>query len=137
MDYNATLTIPTIPDTDDDTIDQILTDLTDYHPALAWPRTGETSVIITLPAVTLRQAIATSLALAASAHLDVRAITVEETRRFDLLADQTEVPPLVGVTEAAQILGVTAQAVRQRIKTGSLRGIRVGDAWALVRADLH
>ena len=72
-----------------------------------------------------------------SAHLDVQAITVEQTRRFDLLADQTEVPPLVGVTEAAQILGVTPQAVRQRIQTGSLHGIRVGDAWALVRGDLH
>lgn len=136
MEYNATLIVPPVPD-DDTELDRTLAALADYHPALAWPRPGETEVIITYPAANCRQAVTTAMAIATQAGLDVRAITVEETARFDKLSEEQEVPPLVSASQAASVLGISRQAVIQRIKVGTLHGIRVGDFWVLPKADLR
>jgi excisionase family DNA binding protein len=40
-------------------------------------------------------------------------------------------PELVSVTEAAERLGVSRQAVLQRLASGSLPGTKVGTTWAV------
>ncbi len=68
MDYNATLTIhANKPATENDDIDDVMEAFAAYHPAVgdapACP--GALNVVITLPAHTLTQAVATATALAA------------------------------------------------------------------------
>lgn len=46
------------------------------------------------------------------------------------------VPSLVSVTQAAATLGVTRQRVLQMIHEGSVNGIKVGNGWALSRAEI-
>ena len=68
MDYNATLTIhANKPATENDDIDDVMEAFASYHPAVgdapACP--GALKAVITLPAHTLTQAVATATALAA------------------------------------------------------------------------
>ena len=132
--YNATITTGLL---DDDAIDSLVAVLADYHGALTSPRIGETQIILTYPADNALQAVQTASAVAALHGIEVEALKVETTERFDRLAEEIVVPPLVGVTEAAQILGVSPQAVRYRLASGSLQGMRVGDSWAIPRAAVR
>ena len=139
MDYNATLTItPSSPVEDDDTIDVLMDAFADYHPAVgdAPASPGALQVVITLPAHTLAQAVATATALAAQVG-DLEGIEVIPTevwdRREGLKIDDVE---LVSVTEAATILGLTSQAIRDRITAGTLPGRKIGRNWLVPTAAL-
>jgi excisionase family DNA binding protein len=48
-----------------------------------------------------------------------------------------EQPKLLSASEAASRLGCTPQHLRLLLRTGKLRGIRVGKAWAVVEDDLR
>ena len=106
MDYNATLTIHVNkPATEDDDIDDVMEAFASYHPAVgdapACP--GALKAVITLPAHTLTQAVATATALAAQVG-DLVGIEVIPTRMWDrregLKIDDVE---FVGVSEAASL----------------------------------
>ena len=131
MDYNATLIV-----SDSIDVDTVLETLADYHPAIGFPRRGEAEVVLTYPATGARQAVATALALAADHKLEIQALTVETTARFDWLMDEVGVPPLISVTDAAEALGISRQAVLQRIKTGSLHAVRAGDTWVIPKGAI-
>ena len=82
MDYNATLTIhANKPATENDDIDDVMEAFASYHPAVgdapACP--GALKAVITLPAHTLTQAVATATALAAQVG-DLVGIEVIPTR---------------------------------------------------------
>ena len=139
MDYNATLTIhANRPVEGDDAIDDLMEALADYHPAVgdapACP--GALNAVITLPAHTLAQAVSTASALAAQIG-DLVGIEVIPTRMWDrregLKIDDVE---FVGVSEAAIRLGITPQAVRDRITSGRLPGRKVGRTWVVSDAAL-
>lgn len=139
MDYNATLTIaPFSPVEDDDAVDALVEALADYHPAVgdAPASPGAVRAVITLPAHTLAQAVATATALAAQVG-DLEGIEVIPTqvwdRREGMKIDDVE---LVSVTEAATILGLTSQAVRDRITAGTLPGRKIGRNWLVPTAAL-
>ena len=134
MDYNATLTIHVNkPTTEDDDIDDLMETFASYHPAVgdapACP--GALNAVITLPAHTLTQAVATATALAAQVG-DLVGIEVIPTRMWDrregLKIDDVE---FVGVSEAA-----VRQAVRDRITSGRLPGKKVGRNWVVSDAAL-
>ena len=113
MDYNATLTItPSSPVEDDDAVDVLMEAFAAYHPAV-----GDT-------------------ALAAQVG-DLVGIEVIPTQMWDrregLKVDDVE---LVSVTEAATILGLTNQAVRDRITAGTLPGRKIGRNWLVPTAAL-
>ena len=85
MDYNATLTIhANKPATENDDIDDVMEAFASYHPAVgdapACP--GALKAVITLPAHTLTQAVATATALAAQVG-DLVGIEVIPTRMWD------------------------------------------------------
>lgn len=139
MEYNATLTIRTFqPVEDDDTVDALMEAFSEYHPAVgdAPASPGAVQAVITLPAHTLAQAVATATALAAQVG-DLEGIEVIPTEVYDrregLKIDDVE---LISVTEAATRLGLTSQAVRDRITAGTLPGRKIGRNWLVPVASL-
>lgn len=139
MDYNATLTItPSSPVEDDEAVDVLMEAFADYHPAVgdAPASPGALQAVVTVPAHTLVQAVATATALATQVG-DLEGIEVIPTqvwdRRAGLKIDDVE---LVSVTEAATILGLTSQAIRDRITAGTLPGRKIGRNWLVPTAAL-
>ena len=134
MDYNATFTIHAHkPATENDDLDDVMEAFAAYHPAVgdAPASPGAIEAVITLPAHTLTQAGATATARAAQVG-DLEGIEVIPThvwdRREGLKVDDVE---LVSVTEAATHLGLTSQAVRDRITAGTLPGRKIGRNWLI------
>ncbi|QHO90282.1 DNA-binding protein [Actinomyces sp. 432] len=143
MEYNAILTVApggASPVNDDDAIDTIMDGLTDFHPSVspASGAPGAWAATITLDAADLGQAITIARALAAPLGA-LEAIEVVPTEVFDRRAGIDAVDSLdaVGVTEAADALGITGQAVRDRIAAGTLPARKIGRNWAIPTAALH
>lgn len=133
MEYNARIEYQTREDIDD----RLLDALADYHPATGRAPRGWVEAIITLPAENLRQAATTALAVAEAAHVaPLLAVEVLPTAEFDARHGLTPLPDLVSVTEAALLLGVSRQAVLQRLERGTLAGSKVGDTWVVQRGQL-
>lgn len=117
--------------------DAVLDALADYHAAV-WPSdTGRLVVVLTLPAESLRQAVSTGLALVE--QTTGRAVTVEAlpTDVADARDGVPVLPALVGVSEAAEILGVSRQRVLQLVAAGTLPAQRAGNAVVLQRAAVE
>ena len=134
-DYNARIEFTTRDDTTmpDDLIDA----LPGYGPAVARSERGWVELHITFPADDLRQATTTALALAASAtSVPILALEVLPTAEFDARNGITPAPEYVGVPDVAAALGVTQQAVRARIASGSLPARKDGRDWRVQRSVL-
>ena len=136
--YNATATLNTpitrIPPA---MLDAILDELTGHHPAVVAGPTGEAEIIITLPADNLTQAITTANTLL-TRHARHRPIGLEviPTDLWDKRQGTAPMPELLSVTDAANRLGTTRQAVLQRIETGSIPATKVGPNWIIPAATL-
>ncbi|MDR1825910.1 MAG: helix-turn-helix domain-containing protein [Bifidobacteriaceae bacterium] len=118
----------------DDQIDAIINEVAEYHPALGSSLTGEVEVTVTFPATSLTQAMRTAAALLAP--LGAIGLEVLPTTLFDLRLGLSAPPPMTSVSDAAATLGVSRQAVLQRIKAGALPAVRIGKAWAIPAAAL-
>lgn len=134
--YNATGTLNRpLAKINPDTLDTIIDKLTDYHPAITAGPTGNAHVIITYPADNLPQAITTARGLLAG--LTLVGLEVIPTDLWDKRAGITPLPEMYSVPEAAARLGVTRQAVQQRIDSGSLPAVRIGKTWAIPASTLR
>lgn len=117
--------------------DQLVDALIDYHPAVSRGERGHVAATITLPAETLRQAATSALAIAdavAAQALDaapVLALEILPTAEYDRRHGLEPMPELMSVTEAAEVLDVSRQAVLQRLESGSLPGTKVGKTWVV------
>lgn len=132
-DYNARIEFKTREDVDD----RLLDALVDYHAVTSRSERGWVEAIITLPAENLRQATTTALAIAETVNVaPLLAIEVLPTDEFDARYGLARMPELVSVTEAALLLGVSRQAVLQRLERGTLSGSKVGDTWVVQRGQL-
>lgn len=131
--YNAEVAFRTKLD-----IDALIDALQGYHPSLSdGPRRGQVGAIISLPAENLRQAISTALAVVeAAVGGPVTAIEVMTSEDFDRRHGFAPLPELVSITEAAKQLGVSRQAVHQRVESGSLPGQKVGTTWVIQASAL-
>lgn len=131
-DYNATIELET---RDDSTLpDSLIDALPGYGPAVGRSERGWVVLHITFPATDLRQAFTTAMALVGSAtDVPVLAVEVLPTAEFDARNGIAPTPETLGVPEVAKMLGVTAQAVRQRISSGSLPATRAGRDWRIQR----
>lgn len=125
-----------------DEVDAVMDRLAGYPVSLSVTPRGYRAARITLPADNL--AAASTAALLAVTHgygmgLDGAVyVEVMSEAEADLREGTLEVPDLIGVTEAAQIHGVSPQRVRQMIEEGKLAAHRVGErAFALVRAEVE
>ena len=110
----------------------ILASLASYRPTLERGPRGHVVVALTVPADDVVQAVQTAVAVTSRAVdlpvLSVEALPAEESARR---AGLDPVPRLLSVSETATDLGVSRQAVLQRIESGSLPATRVGSAWAI------
>ncbi len=133
--YNATATLTTpfarLPMS---TIDVMLDELAAYAPAIVPGPTGDTEIVITLPADNLTQAITTARTILTK----YRPIGLEviPTDLWDKRQNVTPVPELLSVTDVATLLNVTRQAVLQRVESGSLPAVKVGSAWIIPASSL-
>ncbi len=134
-EYNVTA--ETTARLDDELVDDVLDTLGDYGAVVSRSPRGRAEIVITVPAASLRQAITTALALfddALAAHGHVTAVEAMTTREFDeraQLPDVPDIPELLSITETAERLEVSRQAVHQRIESGSLPATRVGSTWVI------
>jgi hypothetical protein len=101
---------------------------TGFSPAAGPTDTGKLDVWITIQAKDARQAIDVGLALGAKAtDAELTAFEVLTTEDFDRRNGLTPVPELIGADEAAEILGISRQAVSKKFGHGDLPGHRVGE----------
>lgn len=108
--------------------------LAEFHPVVATSPLGWCEVTITVQGETIGQAVVVATALLGQ----VVSITAMTTEQYDRrpVAD-ARMPELVGVTEAAEQLGTSRQAVLQRLESGSLIGTKIGNAWAILAASVR
>ncbi|UGS26309.1 helix-turn-helix domain-containing protein [Microbacterium resistens] len=120
-------------------IDQAMDYLADYAPSLSVTPRGHHSARITLPADSIGQAARTAALLAEHALAStVIRLDVMTEAEADLREGAADVPELIGVPEAAELLHVSAQRVRQMIAEGKLAAHRIGErSYALVRAEVE
>lgn len=132
--YSAHVEVDLRGDLADSTVDRVLDQLADFHPAIGTSPRGYADAQITLPAETLAQACSAALAVVAAAYgAPAVACEVLTEAEFDARQGWATVPDLVSVTEAAQMLGVSRQAVLQRIGSRSLPATRIGRDYAIPR----
>lgn len=135
-DYSATVEVAGKIEGVD--LDELVDQLEPHHGTVGESARGYPFAMITLPANSLQQASASAATIVSTAFgreaLVIVAMTTEE---FDRREDWAEVPELVGVTEAAEILGVTRQRIQERISDGSIQATKVGKGWAIVKSTLR
>jgi excisionase family DNA binding protein len=118
-------------------LDDLVNALQPYSGVPGLSPRGFRSATITLPAESMAQACATAAAVVSSVYggatpIVVEVMTAQEFARREAWAD----PPssdLVSVTEAADILGASRQAVLEGIRRKSLPAERVGHNYVLPR----
>lgn len=118
---------------DDDLVEEILDDLTDAAPALAASPDGWLQITITLPATSLRQAIAMALPRIETHGEPTMLSALPETVR-DAHEGIPPIPELVSMAEAAALLGVSRQAVLGMTDAGKLHYQQVGNTRVTTRA---
>ena len=121
-----------------DLTDRDLAALASYHPFVSRGPRGHLVIELALPADDVVQAVQTAVAVVGrvvdSPALSVTALPADES---DRRAGLCPVPRLLSVSEVAAQLGVSRQAVLQRIDSGSLPATRVGTAWAVQAAAVE
>lgn len=113
--------------------EQAIDALAEHHPATWQSDRGWCGATISLPAESLAQATSAAVALVSAAYGGAPAIACEvmtEDER-DAREGWAPTPELLSVTEVAEQLGITRQAVLQRINSGSLPARKVGQGWAI------
>ncbi len=95
-------------------------------------------VLLTINAESVVQATVLSVAAVERATgRTVVTLEVTPTELWDARQGFVPVPPLAGVTEAAEILGVSRQRVLQLVDAGKLPAQRVGNALVFARATVN
>lgn len=116
-------------------VDGIHSALDDWHVSISESVAGNVQLLLTVPAENLRQALGTGLALAA--QVDGKREPLVIAAMPETLRDEREgwvpVPETMSVTQAADLLGITRQAVLQRIESGSIPAQKVGREWRIPR----
>jgi len=128
--------------------DHAMTYLADFHPSVAQTPTKAISIRLALPAENAKIAIWTAAPIAALALTPdterseglaptfAEAMTEEE---FNAREGYDTIPELIGSVEAAELLNVSPQRIRQMIDEGKFRSAqRVGErSYVLARSEVE
>jgi excisionase family DNA binding protein len=115
-----------------DAFDDIMDALSGFHAAVSVSPRGWLTATVTLPADSLAQATTTAAALVErAADAAALAAQVMTTREHDARQGWEPVPELLSVSEAADKLGVSRQAVLDRIKRHTLPASKIGRDYAI------
>jgi hypothetical protein len=115
----------------------LLEALTDFQPVVGRTPQGRTELAITLPGESLRQAVILALAVTSDVAGEVYAVEVVPAEEFQRRRSHGSVPELLSVSEAAAELGVSPQAIRQRLDGGTVAGTKIGGTWAVLHSDVR
>ncbi len=136
--YTAEVEIVRRDDLTPGQIDKAMADLAEYAPALGVTPRGHQSARITFPADTIVQAAVTAARVVEHALAGpVLRIEIMPEDEADAREGELRVPELISTGEAADLLGISQQRVRQMIGEGKLAAHRVGErSIALVRREV-
>lgn len=135
--YTAEVEVAQRGDPTPDQVDEWMDALAGYAPAINVTPHGYRSARITFPADSIAQAATTALAVVTATLGEPIRLELMTEAEADLREGTAALPDLVGVTEAADILRVSPQRVRQMIDEGKIAAHRVGGkSYALVRSDV-
>jgi excisionase family DNA binding protein len=144
MEFSIFVELDRNTEPDAEQIERLVDLSADYHGAWGMSPHGWLSVQLTIQAETLRSA--TDLAFLLLPDLANRAglgwhtpLSVEamSSVEFDRRQVEPVIPELVSTAEAAVILGVSEQAVRQQAERGLHGAFRVGKTWVLPRSRVE
>lgn len=103
-----------------------------YSGVLGGTPLGTVELILTVPAARIDQAVVTATgALWRELGIEPRAVRALSTEDFDTGFDVLDATTTITVAQAAELLGVTPSAVRQRLNAGTLSGTRTGRDWTV------
>lgn len=131
MKFNATIEVAGTANAE--TADQVVDQLSEFSAAVATSDAGDTVVTVTLEAASVAGATHLALGIARELELELRRIEVLSTADFDRRLGLDDLDDVVSVSEAAAELGVSTQAVRQRLEAGTLTGRKAGRVWHVSR----
>lgn len=139
MHFTATIETDNADAFTDEQLEAAIDALSHVAGAIATSSHGNREATITLPADTIAQA-------AQLALTTVTPILGGDVLRFEILPEETadarrddvDIPELVTITEAAEILGTSRQAVHKRVRSGSIPSVRIGNSqtFAIVKSSL-
>lgn len=134
MDYNARIefAMAATPEAADELVDEFA----EYHAAAEPAEGNRLALILTFPATSLRQAAVTVLALLGDKGYEPVALEVQTTEDYDRRIGTIPVPELLTVSRIASELGVSRQAVQQRIDSGAMAARKVGNGWLVTREEV-
>lgn len=137
--FTADVEVARRVDLTSDEIDVAMDRLATYAPSLGVTPRGHQTARITFPADSIAQAATTAAHVVQHAlDGDVIRIDVMPEDEADQREGEVEVPDLLSTPEAAELLGVTQQRIRQMIAEGKLAAHRVGErSIALVRREVE
>lgn len=126
-------------------LDELVTSLDGFHPAVSFTPRGWLSIMLTMPAEGTEQAVRAACAIASGpvARIDAAATIVRieamTEAEFDAREGFAHVPDLMGLPEAAAALGVSAQRARQMVDEGKFATARrVGErTWVVARSEVE
>lgn len=135
--YTATVELDIRDDGTGDRDDGIIDALDAYSPAVGRSPLGYIEVVLTVPAATLTQAAQTiTSVIAESVGATILSIEIMSVDEYSRRVGVKPMPELVSVTAAAEIAGVSRQAILARLETGSIAGEKVGNTWVVQKAAL-
>lgn len=131
MTYDATMEF--VGDPTPDRAEQVVGQLADFDAAVSSSEAGDLLVSITLEASSLAIATHLALGLAREFELELRRLEVLSTADSDRRRSIGALDDVMSVGEAAEVLGVSTQAIRQRLEARTLAGRKAGHAWHISR----
>lgn len=138
--YSATVEVATRVDpakVDPDQFDEVMEQLSEHHPAISVSARGWLTAAVSLPAESLAQAGATAVRLVeAAAGAAAIAAQVMTESEFNAREGWDDLSDELTVTEAAAELGVSRQAILDRISRGTLPKQKRGKSYVIPRAAL-
>lgn len=136
MEFNATVELAVQPDPE--LADRVVDQLADFAAAASPTDRGRLAVTLTLAAASVQQAALLALSLAANLQLaDPVALEILPTADFDRRLGLESLEEVLTVNEAAAQLGISRQAVLQRLDAGTLVGRKAGRSWHIPRGAVE
>lgn len=135
--YTATIELDIRDDGTGDRDEDIVEVLAPYSPAVGRSPLGYIEVVVTIPAASLTQA-AQSITAVVADHIGATILSIElmTEAEYSRRVGVKPMPELVSVTAAAEIAGVSRQAILARLETGSIAGEKVGNTWVVQRDSI-
>jgi excisionase family DNA binding protein len=134
-DYTVTVELDKRAPTDAD-INAIHQRLDELSVSVAENLEGFVELTLTVPGHTLRQAVITAMMVAEGLGAAVTAVHATTQEIHDRRGSAQELPPVVSVPEAAELLKVTRQYVLQMIAEGKLPASKVARDYIIVKSAL-